>query len=251
MPKASTAPRSYGIFCTETGLPDFLVRDELALPAERVTAAFRQRLVGQEHAVSLMADLVAVIKAGLSDLGRPLGSFLFVGPTGVGKTETAKALAEFLFGSEQKLTRFDMSEFSGWDAVHRFLGRQDQEGKLVAAVRRRPFSIVLLDEIEKASASIFDVLLQLLGEARLTDEGGRTADFKNVVVIMTSNLGVDTLKRGLGFSVGVDRGTVSKPLSGRGPKVLSPRTLQSHRPYRSVYAPSSRSHPGDHFATGR
>ena len=186
-------------FCTETGLPDFLVRDDLPLPADKITDAFRRRLIGQDQALGLMTSLVTVIKAGLSDLGRPLGSFLFVGPTGVGKTETAKALAHFLFGSEHRLTRFDMSEFSGWDAVHRFLGQKDQEGKLVAAVRRRPFSVVLLDEIEKASPAIFDVLLQVLGEARLTDEAGRSADFKNVVVIMTSNLGVDTLKRSLGF----------------------------------------------------
>ena len=186
-------------FCTESGLPDFLVRDDLPLPADDITAAFSRRLIGQDYAVSLMTNLVTVIKAGLSDLGRPLGSFLFVGPTGVGKTETAKTLASFLFGTEHRLTRFDMSEFSGWDAVHRFLGRQDQEGKLVAAVRRRPFSVVLLDEIEKASPAIFDVLLQVLGEARLTDEAGRTADFRNVVIIMTSNLGVETLKRAMGF----------------------------------------------------
>ena len=186
-------------FCTESGLPDFLVRDELPLPIDRIRAAFDERLIGQDHAVALMTDLIAVIKAGLSDLGRPLGSFLFVGPTGVGKTETAKALAGFLFGSDQRLTRFDMSEFAGWDAVTRFLGSKEEEGKLVSAVRQRPFSVVLLDEIEKASPAIFDVLLQVLGEARLSDESGRTADFKNVVVIMTSNLGVDTLKRGLGF----------------------------------------------------
>lgn len=186
-------------FCSETGLPEFLVRDELPLDADEIAATFKKRLIGQSHVVALMADLVTVIKAGLSDLGRPLGSFLFVGPTGVGKTETAKTLAAFLFGSEQRLTRFDMSEFSGWDAVHRFLGRQDQEGKLVAAVRRRPFSVVLLDEIEKANPAIFDVLLQMLGEARLTDEAGRTADFRNVVVIMTSNLGVESLKRAVGF----------------------------------------------------
>ena len=186
-------------FCTETGLPDFLVRDELPLRAKDITGAFRNRLIGQEHAIDLMTNLVTVIKSGLSDLGRPLGSFLFVGPTGVGKTETAKTLASFLFGSANRLTRFDMSEFAGWDAVPRFLGTKEHEGKLVSAVRRRPFSVVLLDEIEKASPAIFDVLLQVLGEARLTDEGGRTADFKNVVLIMTSNLGVDTLKRGLGF----------------------------------------------------
>ena len=186
-------------FAAETGLPERLIRDDLPLDAAEVERAFRARLVGQDEAVARMVDLVAVIKAGLSDLGRPLGSFLFLGPTGVGKTETAKALATYLFGGAHRLVRFDMSEYVGWDAVHRFLGDAHTEGKLVEAIRRQPFSVVLLDEIEKASPAIFDVLLQVLGEARLTDEAGRTADFKNAVIVMTSNLGVDSQKTPVGI----------------------------------------------------
>ncbi|MCK6552550.1 AAA family ATPase, partial [Myxococcota bacterium] len=186
-------------FSAETGLPEHLLRDDLALDPRDVEGVLRARLVGQDAAVRAMADLVAVIKAGLSDLRKPLGSFLFVGPTGVGKTETAKALAAYLFGGEHHLVRFDMSEYVGWDAVHRFLGDAESEGKLVEAVRKRPFSVVLLDEIEKASPAIFDVLLQVLGEARLTDEAGRSADFKNAVIVMTSNLGAESYKPRAGF----------------------------------------------------
>lgn len=187
-------------FSRESGLPELLLRDDLVLDPKQVERAFTDRLVGQEEAVRRMVDLVSVIKSGLSDLSKPLASFLFVGPTGVGKTETAKALASFLFGSDQRLLRFDMSEYVAYDAVHRFLGNAHEEGKLVEAVRARPFSVVLLDEIEKAHPAIFDVLLQVLGEARLTDESGRTADFRNTVVVMTSNLGVDSLKQRAGFS---------------------------------------------------
>lgn len=186
-------------FCGETGMPPLLVRDDLPLDPASVLLAFQRRLIGQDEAVRRMVDLVAVIKAGLSDLRRPLGSFLFVGPTGVGKTEMAKALAEFLFGREDRLIRFDMSEFVGADSVHRFVGSEGQEGRLVSAIRRAPFSVVLLDEIEKAHPAVFDVLLQVLGEARLSDQAGRTADFRNAVILMTSNLGVSTYKEALGF----------------------------------------------------
>ncbi len=187
-------------FSGETGLPELLLRDDLVLDPGVVERAFTKRLVGQEEAVRRMVDLVSVIKSGLSDLSKPLASFLFVGPTGVGKTETAKALAAFLFGGDHRLLRFDMSEYVAYDAVHRFLGNAREEGKLVQAVRARPFSVVLLDEIEKAHPAIFDVLLQVLGEARLTDESGRLADFRNTVVVMTSNLGVESLRAQAGFS---------------------------------------------------
>lgn len=180
-------------------MPKFLVRDDIPLDPASVHAHFRERIVGQAAPVRRMADLVAVIKAGLGDASRPLGSFLFVGPTGVGKTEMAKALAEFLFGRRERLLRYDMSEFYSADSVHRFLGAAGSDTSLVASVRRSPFTLLLLDEVEKAHPAVFDVLLGLLGEARLTDYEGRTADFRNVVVVMTSNLGVDTLGSGLGF----------------------------------------------------
>ena len=185
--------------CAETGMPAFLVQDDVPLDPAEVRAHFRQRLIGQDDAVQRMTDLVALMKAGLSDLNRPLGSFLFVGPTGVGKTEMAKALAAFLFGRPDRLIRFDMSEFVRSDSVHRFMGDAGEEGLLISQVRRQPFCVLLLDEVEKAHPAVFDVLLQVLGEARLTDQAGRTADFRNTVVLMTSNLGVDTFRRRPGF----------------------------------------------------
>ncbi|MCA9543560.1 MAG: ATP-dependent Clp protease ATP-binding subunit, partial [Myxococcales bacterium] len=185
--------------CAETGMPEFLIQDDVPLDPAAVQAHFRKRLIGQDDAVRRMTDLVALMKAGLADLGRPLGSFLFVGPTGVGKTEMAKALAEFLFGRKDRLTRFDMSEFVRPDSVHRFLGDAGEEGLLIGQIRRQPFCVLLLDEVEKAHPAVFDVLLQVLGEARLTDQAGRTADFRNTVVLMTSNLGVETFKRRPGF----------------------------------------------------
>ena len=192
-------------FCAQTGMPAFLVRDDLPMDPQSVHLHFRRRLIGQEEAVQRMTDLVAMIKAGLADVDRPLGSFLFVGPTGVGKTEMAKALTEFLFGRRDRLLRFDMSEFVSPDSVHRFIGDGGQEGQLISMVRRAPFCVLLLDEIEKAHPAVFDVLLQVLGEARLTDHAGRTADFRNTVVLMTSNLGVDTFKARAGFQTTVSR----------------------------------------------
>ncbi len=189
-------------FCRESGMPPVLVRDDLPLDAREVRAAFEARIVGQPEAVSRMVDLIGVLKAGLGDPGRPLGSYLFVGPTGVGKTETAKALAEILYGSARRLVRFDMSELATGEAVQRFVGLGGQPGKLVSEIRKAPFCVLLLDEIEKAHPVAFDALLQVLGEARLSDEAGRTASFRNVVVVMTSNLGVDTLRASVGFGEG-------------------------------------------------
>jgi ATP-dependent Clp protease ATP-binding subunit ClpC len=189
-------------FCAESGMPELLVRDELTLDPAAVEASFRERLVGQDPAVAHLVDLIAVIKGGMSDLARPLGSFLFVGPTGVGKTEASKALAAWLFGDPGRLVRFDMSEFAGPDCLIRLL---DRDSGLVARVRRTPFCVVLLDEIEKAHPAVFDLLLQVLGEARLSDPDGRTADFRNAVVLMTSNLGVGSFRRPSGF--GADLGS--------------------------------------------
>jgi ATP-dependent Clp protease ATP-binding subunit ClpB len=162
-------------------------------------AQLEKRVVGQEPAVRAVADAIRRNRAGLSDPNRPLGSFLFVGPTGVGKTELAKALAEFLFNDEKALTRIDMSEYMEKHSVSRLIGAPpgyvgyDEGGQLTEAVRRRPYSVVLFDEIEKAHPDVFNVLLQILDDGRLTDGQGRVVDFKNAIVIMTSNLGSDII----------------------------------------------------------
>ena len=155
----------------------------------------QQRVVGQVEAVTVIANAIRRSRAGLSDPNRPYGSFLFLGPTGVGKTELSKALAEFLFDSEQSMIRIDMSEFMEKHSVARMIGAPpgyvgyEEGGYLTEAVRRRPYSIILLDEVEKAHADVFNVLLQVLDDGRLTDGHGRTVDFRNTVIIMTSNLG--------------------------------------------------------------
>ncbi|MDR1399902.1 MAG: ATP-dependent chaperone ClpB [Treponema sp.] len=158
-----------------------------------------RRVVGQERAVSAVADAIRRNKAGLSDASRPLGSFLFLGPTGVGKTELAKTLADFLFNDEKALTRIDMSEYGEKHSVSRLIGAPpgyvgyEQGGQLTEAVRRRPYSVILFDEIEKAHPEVFNVFLQILDDGRLTDGQGRVVDFKNVIIIQTSNLGSDII----------------------------------------------------------
>jgi ATP-dependent Clp protease ATP-binding subunit ClpB len=153
------------------------------------------RVVGQEEAVVAVANAVRRSRSGLSDPNRPIGSFIFLGPTGVGKTELARALAEFLFDDERAMIRIDMSEYMEKHTVARLLGAPpgyvgyDEGGQLTEAVRRRPYSVLLFDEIEKAHPDVFNVLLQLLDDGRLTDGQGRTVDFRNTVIIMTSNIG--------------------------------------------------------------
>ena len=154
-----------------------------------------KRVVGQDEAVRLVSDAIRRSRSGLSDPNRPYGSFLFLGPTGVGKTELCKALAEFLFDSEHMLIRIDMSEFMEKHSVARLIGAPpgyvgyEEGGYLTEAVRRKPYSVILLDEIEKAHPDVFNVLLQVLDDGRMTDGQGRTVDFKNTVIVMTSNLG--------------------------------------------------------------
>jgi ATP-dependent Clp protease ATP-binding subunit ClpB len=161
----------------------------------RMEERLHQRVVGQDEAVKLVSDAIRRSRAGLGDPRRPYGSFLFLGPTGVGKTELCKALAEFLFDAEDHLIRIDMSEFMEKHSVARLIGAPpgyvgyEEGGYLTEAVRRKPYSVILLDEIEKAHADVFNVLLQVLDDGRMTDGQGRTVDFKNTVVVMTSNLG--------------------------------------------------------------
>ena len=159
-----------------------------------------KRVVGQDKAIEAVSDAVRRSRAGLSNEHRPIGSFLFLGTTGVGKTELAKALAEFLFNDESMMTRIDMSEYQEAHTVSRLVGAPpgyvgyDEGGQLTEAVRRKPYSVVLLDEIEKAHSDVFNTLLQVLDDGRLTDNKGRTVDFKNTILIMTSNLKEEELR---------------------------------------------------------
>jgi ATP-dependent Clp protease ATP-binding subunit ClpA len=163
-------------------------------------------VVGQDEAVQAVSDAVRRARAGLKDPRRPIGSFLFLGPTGVGKTELARALAGFLFDDDQAMTRIDMSEYMEKFAVSRLIGAPpgyvgyDEGGQLTEAIRRRPYQVILLDEIEKAHPDVFNVLLQVLDDGRLTDGQGRTVDFKNTVVIMTSNIGSSAIAASSGRS---------------------------------------------------
>jgi ATP-dependent Clp protease ATP-binding subunit ClpB len=165
----------------------------------RMEDDLRKRVVGQEDALVAVSDAVRRARAGLNDPGKPIGSFLFLGPTGVGKTELTKALAEFLFDDEAAITRLDMSEYMEKHSVSRMIGAPpgyvgyDEGGALTEAVRRRPYQVVLFDEVEKAHADVFNVLLQVLDDGRLTDGQGRTVDFRNTLLVMTSNLGSEYL----------------------------------------------------------
>jgi ATP-dependent Clp protease ATP-binding subunit ClpB len=154
-----------------------------------------KRVVGQNEAIGAISDAVRRSRAGMQDANRPIGSFIFLGTTGVGKTELAKALAEFLFDDENQITRIDMSEYQERHSVSRLIGAPpgyvgyDEGGQLTEAVRRKPYSVVLLDEIEKAHPDVFNILLQVLDEGRLTDNKRRTVNFKHTIIIMTSNTG--------------------------------------------------------------
>lgn len=186
-------------FSVESGVPEELLRDDLPLDPAEVRAFLSARVMGQPTAVERVARVVSVIKANLADPLRPVATLLFAGPTGVGKTELSKALAERVFGSKDRMVRLDMGEYAGPDALSRLIGDETTEGYLVAAVRRQPFSVVLLDELEKAHPAVFDALLSVLGEGRLTDGRGRLADFRSCVLVMTSNLGASTLRARVGF----------------------------------------------------
>jgi ATP-dependent Clp protease ATP-binding subunit ClpB len=182
-----------------TGIPVSRMLEGEVKKLVQMEERLRERVIGQDAALSVVANAIRRSRAGLSDPKKPIGSFIFLGPTGVGKTETARALAEFLFDDEQAMVRLDMSEYMEKHAVARMIGAPpgyvgyDEGGQLTEAVRRRPYSVILLDEIEKAHPDVFNVLLQVLDDGRLTDAKGRTVDFKNTVLIMTSNLGAGFL----------------------------------------------------------
>ena len=193
-------------FVAETGLPLFLLDDHVLFDTDNTAKWFEERVIGQSAAVRLIVDLLATVKAGLTRPRRPIASLLFAGPTGVGKTEMAKSLARFFFGDEGRMARFDMSEYADALAVtHLVSGTTGNEGTLTARIREQPFSVVLFDEFEKAHHSFFDLLLQMLGDGRMTDGRGRVADFTNSIVVMTSNLGAAKFRRPrAGFDVGAE-----------------------------------------------
>ncbi|HEX8824712.1 MAG TPA: ATP-dependent Clp protease ATP-binding subunit [Archangium sp.] len=205
----SVTPESIATVVSEwTGIPARKLQQEEARRLLEMEQSLRQRVVGQEEALRAISEAVRRARAGLKDPGRPIGSFIFLGPTGVGKTETARALADYLFNDENAMLRFDMSEYLERHTVSRLIGAppgyvgHEDAGRLTEAVRRRPYSVLLFDEIEKAHPDVFNLLLQILDDGRLTDARGRTVDFKNTVIIMTSNLGAEQLglpKGALGF----------------------------------------------------
>ncbi len=204
-------------------------RQKLVKMEERLA----QRVIGQTEAIKAVSDAVRRARSGLQDPNRPIGSFIFLGPTGVGKTETARALAEFLFDDESAMIRIDMSEYMEKHTVARLIGAPpgyvgyEEGGQLSEAVRRRPYSVILFDEIEKAHSDVFNVLLQVLDDGRLTDGQGRTVDFKNTIVIMTSNLGSPIIQESLESRLQAEsgRGTAGKPPKGGTPNELHDRIM--------------------------
>jgi ATP-dependent Clp protease ATP-binding subunit ClpB len=202
-----------GVVSRWTGVPVSRMLEEEAEKLSRMDAELKKRIVGQSEAVQKVADAIKRSRAGIADPNRPVGSFLFLGPTGVGKTELTKALAEFLFNSEKSLIRVDMSEYMEKHSISKMIGSPpgyvgyDEGGGLTELVRHRPYSVILFDEIEKAHPEVFNVLLQVLDNGRLTDAKGRTVNFKNTVIIMTSNIGAEHIDRmsGLGFASGISR----------------------------------------------
>jgi len=204
-----------------TGIPVSRMLEGETEKLLQMEAKLHERIIGQDEAITAVSDAVRRGRAGLKDPKRPIGSFIFLGPTGVGKTELARALAEFLFDDEEAMVRLDMSEYMEKHTVSRLIGAPpgyigyDEGGQLTEAVRRRPYKVILFDEIEKAHPDVFNILLQILEDGRLTDGHGRTVDFKNTVVIMTSNLGSMEFQRGsLGFRHETQSKTEQQRLKG-------------------------------------
>ncbi|TDD58162.1 AAA family ATPase, partial [Actinomadura rubrisoli] len=193
------------VLATATGIPVFKLTEEESTRLLRMEDELHKRVIGQEDAIRALSQSIRRTRAGLKDPKRPGGSFIFAGPSGVGKTELSKTLAEFLFGDEDALIQLDMSEFMEKHTVSRLFGSPpgyvgyEEGGQLTEKVRRKPFSVVLFDEIEKAHSDIFNSLLQILEDGRLTDAQGRVVDFKNTVIIMTTNLGSKDISKGQGM----------------------------------------------------
>ncbi|HRO30770.1 MULTISPECIES: ATP-dependent Clp protease ATP-binding subunit [Micrococcaceae] len=211
------------VLSASTGIPVFKLTEEETDRLRNMEAEIHQRVIGQDEAIKSLSQAIRRTRAGLKDPNRPSGSFIFAGPTGVGKTELAKALAEFLFGDEDALITLDMSEFQEKHTVSRLFGAPpgyvgyEEGGQLTEKVRRRPFSVVLFDEVEKAHADLFNSLLQILEDGRLTDSQGRVVDFKNTVIIMTTNLGTKDISKGVmtGFQSAADTQTGYDRMKGK------------------------------------
>ncbi|MEY4902408.1 MAG: hypothetical protein RLZZ292_223 [Bacteroidota bacterium] len=199
-PARVTCENIYRAYSEETGLPAFMIDDAIPMLPDVTQATFEKAIFGQSLATSTLTDTLAAIKTSLMQVGKPIASYLFVGPTGVGKTELAKQLALFMFGNKERMIRFDMSEYSDPYSVMRLIGQSYfQDGTLTSAIKREPFCVLLFDEIEKADSTFLDLLLQLLSEGRLSDSRGRAVDFCSTIIIMTSNIGAGNLKPNIGF----------------------------------------------------
>lgn len=188
-------------FIKQSGLPEIFLRDEIKLPVQKIRQHFEQRIIGQDAVIEQFCNIIKIYKAGLNDPNKPISTMLFAGPTGVGKTASAKALSQYFFGEGKKeppLIRIDMSEFQHPNQVIRFIGIGKEVGQLVKSVREKPFAVVLLDEVEKAHPSIFDALLTVLDEGILVDHFGRLTNFRNTIIIMTTNLGASN-QRAIGL----------------------------------------------------
>src|ERR671919_228759 len=220
-----------------TGIPVFKLTEAETQKLMRMEDELHKRVIGQDAAIDAISKAIRRARAGLKDPKRPTGSFIFLGPSGVGKTELARTLAEFLFGDEEAMVRIDMSEYMEKHSVSRLVGSPpgyigyDEGGQLTEAVRRKPYSVLLLDEIEKAHPDVFNILLQILEDGRLTDAQGRTVDFRNAIVIMTSNIGAADIARNtpLGFSVSDETGMtyddMKNGITGELKKVFRPEFL--------------------------
>jgi ATP-dependent Clp protease ATP-binding subunit ClpB len=205
-----------GVVARWTGIPVSRMLEAEVKKLARMEEVLKEDVVGQDHAVKLVADAIKRSRAGISDPNRPIGSFLFLGPTGVGKTELSKALANFMFDDPEALLRVDMSEFMEKHSVSKIIGSppgyvgHDEGGSITERVRRRPYSVILLDEVEKAHPEVFNILLQVLDSGHLTDAKGRKVNFKNTVIIMTSNIGAEHIDRMSNFGFALDRGEAAQ-----------------------------------------